>query len=102
VKTRTRTEGGINMELRRFFQTKEDVENVSRKLDKLEKTLIESEWFQYHEIVCSSLLFLLSPGRTNVYMIDFGKTIRHDVKIQHNVPWKLGNHEGMVFFYLIN
>ena len=66
-----------------------------------------SEWFQEHEVVSSSLLFVFEGDRhareqshrmqtAGVHMIDFAKTTPIPEELDlltHRTPWEAGNHE---------
>lgn len=54
-----------------------------------------SEFFQKHEIIGSSLLFLHDRRHASCWLIDFAKTdtLPDDIKITHKKNWEVGNHE---------
>ena len=65
--------------------------NFSRRLT--QKTP-KSEWFFQHEMICTSLLVILSDNGHILKMIDFGKTKKHSSKrISHNKKWTRGSNE---------
>uniref|UniRef100_A0A671PAH9 Kinase n=1 Tax=Sinocyclocheilus anshuiensis TaxID=1608454 RepID=A0A671PAH9_9TELE len=71
-------------------------EAYESRLQALNKALKESNFFNRHEIIGSSLLFVHDcSGKANIWMIDFGKTIPipEDVQLRHDVPWVEGNRE---------
>lgn len=76
-------------------QTREKIRQGfhSRLLD-LRDTMASSRFFQNHELIGTSLLFVYDlTGNTGVWMIDFGKTIETESPITHTTEWTLGNHE---------
>ncbi|XP_049826154.1 inositol-trisphosphate 3-kinase B isoform X2 [Aethina tumida] len=66
-----------------------------QRLQAIKATLESSEFFNTHEIIGSSLLFVHDRYTANVWLIDFAKTISlpENVKIDHNSSWRVGNHE---------
>lgn len=63
---------------------------------KFVRTLLEkSVFFQHHEVIGSSLLFVYdSTNSVSVHMIDFGKTVPLEAcTISHRATWEEGNHE---------
>ena len=66
------------------------------RLKEIKKALSESAFFQNHELIGSSLLFVHdAKGKVGVWLIDFGKTVplTNGTVIDHKSPWSLGNHE---------
>lgn len=66
------------------------------RLEDLREACDSSDYFQTHEFIGSSLLFVYDlTGHTGIWMIDFGKTgpTKDNVPITHREEWKLGNHE---------
>merc|ERR1712000_133042 len=64
------------------------------RLSQLEDKLRSSNFFRYHELIGSSLLFVYDErGNAGVWMIDFGKTSPSDKPLRHDVPWRLGTRE---------
>ncbi|XP_066574041.1 inositol-trisphosphate 3-kinase B [Amia ocellicauda] len=66
------------------------------RLSDLHAALQESEFFQTHEVIGSSLLFVHDRGGVaSVWMIDFGKTapVPPGLQLRHDVPWAEGNRE---------
>ncbi|XP_066254078.1 uncharacterized protein [Euwallacea similis] len=66
-----------------------------QRLKAIKATLEQSRFFQSHEVIGSSLLFVHDRYNANVWLIDFAKTIKlpNSVVISHNSKWKVGNHE---------
>lgn len=58
-------------------------------------TLQRSDFFQTHEVIGSSLLFVHDQSQASVWLIDFAKTITLPPKteITHSTEWSVGNHE---------
>lgn len=72
------------------------LEAYESRLQALYETLKQSSFFNKHEIIGSSLLFVHDRNnKANIWMIDFGKTIPvpEDVQLSHDVPWVEGNRE---------
>ncbi|XP_041917924.1 inositol-trisphosphate 3-kinase B-like [Alosa sapidissima] len=66
------------------------------RLQALSDVLHESEFFNTHELIGSSLLFVHdSSSKANVWMIDFGKSMPtpEGIHLQHDVAWAEGNRE---------
>lgn len=67
-----------------------------QRLRAIKATLEVSEFFQTHEVIGSSLLFVHDADKANIWLIDFAKSrlLPPGVKpIAHNKPWIEGNHE---------
>ncbi|XP_028140656.1 uncharacterized protein LOC114334761 isoform X2 [Diabrotica virgifera virgifera] len=66
-----------------------------QRLKAIKATLETSQFFNSHEVIGSSLLFVHDRFNANVWLIDFAKTIvlPENVKITHSSKWKVGNHE---------
>ncbi|XP_056644856.1 uncharacterized protein LOC130450481 isoform X1 [Diorhabda sublineata] len=66
-----------------------------QRLKAIKATLETSAFFNSHEVIGSSLLFVHDRFSANVWLIDFAKTIilPENMKITHNSKWKVGNHE---------
>ncbi|KAK3593426.1 hypothetical protein CHS0354_020185 [Potamilus streckersoni] len=67
-----------------------------QRLKALQATLEVSPFFQTHEIIGSSLLFVHNKrGQASVWMIDFGKSepLPENIFITHCREWVEGNHE---------
>ncbi|KAK1804135.1 hypothetical protein P4O66_020175, partial [Electrophorus voltai] len=94
---KTRTKAQVTETL--LFFTKRQVHILKAyvsRLEALRETLKESSFFNTHEIIGSSLLFLHDQTcKANIWMIDFGKTIPapENVYLKHDVPWVEGNRE---------
>ncbi|KAM8921188.1 inositol-trisphosphate 3-kinase A [Pelodytes ibericus] len=61
------------------------------------RTVVEtSHFFKQHEVIGSSLLFVHDKkGKSNVWLIDFGKTthLSEGKTLDHRIPWQEGNRE---------
>ncbi|XP_036404262.1 inositol-trisphosphate 3-kinase A [Megalops cyprinoides] len=80
-----------------FFTKRQShiLEAYLSRLQALNEALKVSEFFQNHEIIGSSLLFVHDCSKANIWMIDFAKTIPMPpgICLKHNVPWVEGNRE---------
>ncbi|XP_059378379.1 inositol-trisphosphate 3-kinase B-like [Carassius carassius] len=94
---KTRTEAQVTETLLTFTRRQVHIlEAYESRLQALNKALKESNFFNRHEIIGSSLLFVHDcSSKANIWMIDFGKTIPtpEDVQLRHDVPWVEGNRE---------
>uniref|UniRef100_A0A8C2KQZ6 Kinase n=1 Tax=Cyprinus carpio TaxID=7962 RepID=A0A8C2KQZ6_CYPCA len=94
---KTRTEAQVTETLLTFTRRQVHIlEAYESRLQALNKALKESNFFNRHEIIGSSLLFVHDcSNKANIWMIDFGKTIPtpEDVQLRHDVPWMEGNRE---------
>ncbi|RNA08444.1 inositol-trisphosphate 3-kinase A [Brachionus plicatilis] len=61
----------------------------------LQRNLKQSDFFNSHEMIGSSLLFVHDQSRANIWMIDFGKTrkLPDGVRLKHDVRWEEGTLE---------
>lgn len=66
-----------------------------KRLKQIKEALLQSKFFQTHELIGSSLLFVHDKENVNVRMIDFGKTspLPENIQINHSSAWEVGNHE---------
>ncbi|KAL7863114.1 hypothetical protein SRHO_G00120980 [Serrasalmus rhombeus] len=82
-----------------LFFTKKQVHILKAyqsRLEALKETLKKSAFFNSHEVIGGSLLFVHDhTSKANIWMIDFGKTIPtpENICLKHDVPWVEGNHE---------
>ncbi|KAG7464453.1 hypothetical protein MATL_G00165750 [Megalops atlanticus] len=80
-----------------FFTKRQShiLEAYLSRLQALNEALKVSEFFQSHEIIGSSLLFVHDRSKANIWMIDFAKTIPMPpgICLKHNMPWVEGNRE---------
>uniref|UniRef100_A0A8C1SX54 Kinase n=1 Tax=Cyprinus carpio TaxID=7962 RepID=A0A8C1SX54_CYPCA len=94
---KTRTEAQVTETLLNFTRRQVHIlEAYESRLQALNEALKESSFFNRHEIIGSSLLFVHDcSSKANIWMIDFGKTIPtpEDVQLRHDVPWVEGNRE---------
>ncbi|CAF0792447.1 unnamed protein product [Didymodactylos carnosus] len=65
------------------------------RLNELKSISYRSKFFQTHELIGSSLLFIHDNNEASIWMIDFGKTqpLRSDIKLTHDRSWMRGTHE---------
>lgn len=56
---------------------------------------MRSDFFQTHEVIGSSLLFVHDRTQASIWMIDFAKTVSlpDSANITHISEWIVGNHE---------
>lgn len=68
---------------------------IIERLRHLRNVFVNSPFFQRHEVIGSSILIIYDDDKAGVWMIDFAKTVPlpSDVKVTHEEPWELGNHE---------
>ncbi|XP_016132940.1 inositol-trisphosphate 3-kinase B-like [Sinocyclocheilus grahami] len=94
---KTRTEAQVTETLINFTRRQVHIlEAYESRLQALNEALKESSFFNRHELIGSSLLFVHDcSSKANIWMIDFGKTIPtpEDVRLRHDVPWVEGNRE---------
>ncbi|CAL4165053.1 unnamed protein product, partial [Meganyctiphanes norvegica] len=66
-----------------------------QRLKAIKVTLEASPFFNTHELIGSSLLFVHNESAASVWMIDFAKTspLPKKVSITHREPWSEGTHE---------
>ncbi|XP_043949472.1 inositol-trisphosphate 3-kinase A isoform X6 [Drosophila biarmipes] len=66
-----------------------------QRLRAIRATLAVSEFFQTHEVIGSSLLFVHDQTHASIWLIDFAKTVElpPQLRIDHYSAWKVGNHE---------
>jgi len=78
-----------------LFGYPDAVSEYVRRLENIKCRLEGSEFFKGHELIGSSLLFVHDDKRSNIWLIDFGKTspLPSDTKIDHKSAWEVGNHE---------
>ncbi|CAH2328430.1 inositol-trisphosphate 3-kinase A [Pelobates cultripes] len=66
------------------------------RLQEVRAVVESSEFFKRHEVIGSSLLFVHDKkGKSNVWLIDFGKTteMSEGNTLDHRIPWQEGNRE---------
>merc|ERR1712059_193799 len=66
-----------------------------QRLETIRAALENSDFFNSHELIGSSLLFVHDDRAANVWLIDFGKTVPvpPTMVIDHKSAWEVGNHE---------
>lgn len=66
-----------------------------KRLAEIREALGRSEFFQNHELIGSSLLFVHDDTAANIWLIDFGKTVPvpQGRRIDHRSAWEVDNHE---------
>ena len=65
------------------------------RLIELREALGLSDFLKKHEVIGSSILFVHNENKSDIWMIDFGKTVEvpDNLEIDHNTAWEVGNHE---------
>ncbi|XP_014239636.1 inositol-trisphosphate 3-kinase A isoform X1 [Cimex lectularius] len=92
----TRTQSQIKEAFRDFCEGfPHAIPKYIQRLKAIKATLEVSTFFQTHEMIGSSLLFVHDQKNANVWLIDFAKTLELPKKmtIDHNSSWVVGNHE---------
>lgn len=66
-----------------------------QRLKAIRATLEFSDFFQTHEVIGSSLLFVHDKTQASIWLIDFAKTVHlpPNINIDHSTQWTVGNHE---------
>lgn len=66
-----------------------------QRLKAIRATLLRSDFFQTHEVIGSSLLFVHDRNQASIWLIDFAKTVSlpNEAHITHSNEWIVGNHE---------
>lgn len=66
-----------------------------QRLKAIRATLQRSDFFQTHEVIGSSLLFVHDRNQASIWLIDFAKTVSlpSGTNITHTNEWIVGNHE---------
>lgn len=66
-----------------------------QRLKAIRATLLRSDFFQTHEVIGSSLLFVHDRTQASIWLIDFAKTVSlpGGANITHMNEWIVGNHE---------
>lgn len=66
-----------------------------QRLKAIRATLQRSDFFQTHEVIGSSLLFVHDRNQACIWLIDFAKTVSLPMgtNITHINEWTVGNHE---------
>jgi 1D-myo-inositol-triphosphate 3-kinase len=79
-------------------QRLERTKDLVKRLDELYTALQASHFFQGHEFIGASLLFVVDNERARVHLIDLAKTepVPEGMQINHCSPWTPGNHEDGV------
>ncbi|XP_041827798.1 inositol-trisphosphate 3-kinase A [Melanotaenia boesemani] len=75
------------------------------RLAEIRQALKTSYFFQRHEVIGSSLLFIHDDtGKAEIWIIDFGKTtaLPEGQTLKHDIPWQEGNREDGYLWGLEN
>ncbi|PVD32362.1 hypothetical protein C0Q70_07796 [Pomacea canaliculata] len=103
---KTKTRENVKEALKSFVGSNDKIlVKYMQRLRDICATQESSKFFQSHEVIGSSLLFVHdAQENVCVWMIDFGKTepLPEGVVIDHRAPWVEGNHEDGYLFGLDN
>lgn len=91
--------------IRNYTSNKKNIMGMYlRRLIELYNALKSSSFFESHEMIGSSLLFVHDANVASIWMIDFGKTrqLPPDIQIDHMSKWIEGNHEDGYLFGIEN
>lgn len=98
-KVKSREEVIQTLEL--FLGAREDVrQRLLKRVCEIRTKIEQSEYFQTHEVVGSSLFMIYDDSKVGVWLIDFAKTnkLPDGITVNHRRPWVQGNHEeGLLF-----
>lgn len=93
----TKDKTSVKQCLKQFVEENPTIINkYLKRLKAIKATQEVSPFFNSHEIIGSSLLFVHDrTGQAKIWMIDFGKTVPlpESVKVTHKDRWIEGNHE---------
>jgi len=72
--------------------------DLVKRLEELHAALQKSPFFNSHECIGTSVLFVVDKERADVHLIDFAKTepLPEGVQVDHRSAWTPGNHEDGV------
>lgn len=82
-------------------------ERLIKRLSEIRQRIEQSEYFQTHEVIGSSVFMIYDDVKVGVWLIDFAKTSKlpEGITVNHRDIWMQGNHEeGLLFGFdqLIN
>ncbi|KAG9511229.1 Inositol-trisphosphate 3-kinase A [Fragariocoptes setiger] len=71
------------------------IKRYCQRLKEIRHALTKSKFFNSHELIGSSLLFVHDHESANIWLIDFAKTfsLPDNVTVTHSAEWNVGNHE---------
>ncbi|XP_058799104.1 inositol-trisphosphate 3-kinase homolog [Phymastichus coffea] len=82
--------------MRRFLKGKPEMKDqLLDRLRELRLKVEQSEYFQTHEVIGSSIFMIYDDRKVGVWLIDFAKTcqVPAGCKLTHRRDWQQGNHE---------
>ncbi|XP_032667804.1 inositol-trisphosphate 3-kinase homolog isoform X3 [Odontomachus brunneus] len=91
--------------IRQFLGRREDTRRkILARLRSLRTKVEESEYFETHEVIGSSIFMIYDSEKVGVWLIDFAKTrvVPDGRRLTHRRPWEEGNHEEGFLFGLDN
>lgn len=84
-----------------FLNGREDVrQRLLKRLSEIRSKFEQSQYFQKHEVVGSSVFMIYDDTKVGAWIIDFAKTlpVPEGSTVNHRQPWVQGNHEeGFLF-----
>lgn len=93
IKTDVQIESTMLQFLKRAQRTQ--LKSLLKRLKQMRQIIENSEFFQTHEIVGSSVFIVYDEVHIGCWLIDFAKTrpLANGQRLNHRLPWQPGNHE---------
>ncbi|XP_018361206.1 PREDICTED: inositol-trisphosphate 3-kinase A isoform X3 [Trachymyrmex cornetzi] len=91
--------------IKQFLGNCEDTrQKLLTRLENLRTKIEQSEYFETHEVIGSSIFMIHDSEKVGVWVIDFAKTreVPNGRKLTHRRPWEEGNHEEGFLYGLDN
>jgi len=96
-----KTNDGISNLLKSFITNPKIKDMYLERLREIERLCVESSFFQRHQLIGTSLLFVNDDNNGNIWMIDFGKSYKADEE-ENNVKMDFSRRENGYFAGLRN